>query len=564
MFDITQKFKLDIPSRGTITLSPSDYVTSGGEGHVYRKDKLAIKIWHDSADAARRRMPDRINRLGSLPDTFIAKPQSLVTLKSVAVGYVMPWVNGWGLPLAFTSGWRTANSFDNDAAINFLRLMRDVVAATHKDNITLGDANEFNILGVGKDPVYIDVDSWVPEGFAGDKVLPTIFDHHSTPFSKDADWFAWAVVGFQLLTGVHPYRGSHPNFAKNDLAGRMKGNVSVFSPDVKVPPAMRPMNVVPADLRSWFEQVFQGGCRTEPKDFTYQVTSVGVPIAFAAPSTGRATLTELYALKVPVARNVAPGLLLLTNGDLVDIHSGRRFGTVSSPDQSFVALDSALIAAMPRQEGVNDITIAGLAGNTTLSSMINVVSSWSVANKLYAVMHDGLLELLPREMKNETKFLPGRRWALNPNATQFGDGMAVYNALGAKFVVVPHDDGLSFMRTPHLDSLTVLAMVRRGRIAVLVVADKQGAYHRLIGVFSDGYTRVTWAQEDVHGPDLSDVITDQGIVVRILANGQLELTQPLGTATPIVTDFPAGARLFSGPAGVYAAMGDKMLKVGLK
>lgn len=564
MFDITQKFKAEPIGRGAITLSPNDYVTSGGEGHVYRKGSLAIKIWNDSADATRRRMPDRLARLASLSVSHKAKPEALVTVKGVIAGYLMPWVEGWGLPLAFTNEWRATHSFDIAETLFFLQQMRDVVLATHAENVVLGDANEFNILGVKNAPCYIDVDSWIPEGFTGDKVLPTIFDQHTAAFSKGADWFAWAVVGFQLLVGIHPYRGSHSGFARNDLTGRMKASVSVFSTDVRTPAAMRPLNAIPGNLRDWFEQVFQHGQRSAPPDFTYQVTPVGVPIGIPVVSTGRVTLTELYDLIAPVSRVAAPGVLLLTNGDLIDLHHGRKFGHASDTDQVFITLPSFTIAAMPTKSGVQDCTIISLIGETKLSSMINVVSAWSAENKLFAVLHDSVLELLPREMENETRLLPGRRWALNPNATLFGDGVAIYNALGAKFLVVPHDDGFSFVRAPHLDTLTSLSMVHRGRVMVLIAADKRGAYHRLVGVFSDGYTRVTWTQEDAYDVSITDVITDQGIVVRLLPNGQLELTQPLGSATPIVTDIPAGARLFSGPMGVYVAIGDKMFKLWLK
>lgn len=565
MFDVTQKFKADIEGRGSISLGPGDYVTSGGEGHVYRKDGMAIKLWDDAAKAAQRGMPKRIARLKSMSVPCAVFPEALVIVKGTVQGYVMPWVDGWGLPLAFTNSWRLANGFQDEQALSFLALMKNVVSAAHNDNVVLGDANEFNILGDGFSPLYIDVDSWVPEGFSGDKILPTIYDHHSKPFTKDADWFAWAVVGFQLLIGIHPYKGSHAKFVKTDLTGRMKANVSVFSPDVTCPrAAVRSFSLIPHDLRAWFEQVFEHSVRVVPPNFTCHPATVVTTVSVVIPQSGKIELIEMHVLASSVVCSVAPGILRLLNGELIYLYSGNVVNAFTVPESSFICLSNGALIALPKEE--NTAGYYTIAANVAVAYPLSIAirSSWSVENILYAILPDGLLELLPREMKGVIRLLPGRRWALNANATLFFDGLAVYNALGAKFLIVPHDGGVSFTRCKELDNLTPLAAVRSGRVGVVVACDAEGAYYRLLLLFSDDYTRCTVTITDTPDASLVVVIIDSGVVAAILPNGQLELTQPLTSAIPIVDDMPAGMRLFSSPTGLYGVVDNQVFKLKLK
>lgn len=465
MVDISRPFAIDIPGRGRLELGPNDHVASGGEGHVFRKGPLAVKVWDDPDRAITGRMPEKVPLLAALKHPSVVAPEALaLDAGGKPVGVVMPWVEGWALPLAFTNDWRAANGFSDADALDFAGRMRAVVQFVHGKGAVMGDANELGVLGVDGAPRYLDVDSWVLPGFPGEKVLQSIHDWHAAPFSLEADWFAWAVVTFQLLIGIHPYRGSHPGFKRGDLDGRMRANVSVFDPDVRLSPAVRPLTLLPGPLRDWYRAVFADGWRGLPPE-------PQAPAAAAVPAAPR---------PAPLLRPAGPEMLL--QGDVLVSLPDHRFLCRSDPAAVHVRLANGRIAAAKVEAGrllVGTCPPGPGAVVAFADSGLAAVAAWSAENRLFAVMPEGLLEIQTRDLGNRVLVLPGRRWPLNAKATVFGDGIAVYDALGAKHLVAPMAGGaVALLRLRELDRLTPVAMRRRGLVAVMSLLDGAGAYHR--------------------------------------------------------------------------------------
>lgn len=561
MFDISQRFTAHLEGRGALKVTPADHVASGGEGHVYRPQagQIALKIWDDPSRAINGRMVEKIKLLAQLSYPSVVAPQTLARdAGGNIIGYAMPWVSGWDLPLAFTNDWRTAHTFGDAEALAFAEDMRRTTKAVHGQNIVMGDANELNILGVNNEPRYIDVDPWLPPGFAGDKIMPTIQDWHAPVFTREADWFAWAVVTFQLLVGTHPYRGTHPDFKRSDLEARMKANASVFDPRVRLNAAVRPIAGIPGDLRDWYEAAFQRGERSIPPEVRMAVARVQV--AVAAVSTGRLQVTEAFLLSSDFVRMVAPDVILLADGNLLALPDGRRLGQ-GDPAAVYLRQANGGMVAMLAENGGLAFGVVPVAGHAVFESAnIACRSVWTVSNRLFAVVHDGLQELEFRDFGKRHALLPGSKWALNPNATVFGDGAAVYDALGAKHLVVPQAGrAVVIARVREIDGMKPVSMIGRDRVVVMSLIDAAGAYHRatfLLNASLSGY-QVTLSPAD--DGSLSDVILDSRLILWIDAQGSLGLSAG--------GSFPLGAvstgKLLAGPSGVFCAAGNTMFRLSL-
>jgi hypothetical protein len=192
-------------------------------------------------------------------------------------------------------------------------------------------------------------------------------------------------------------------------------------------------------------------------------------------------------------------------------------------------------------------------------------AAWAAGNRLFAVVADGLLEVQVRGLDGRSVLLPGRKWPLNPNATVLGDGIAVHDALGAKFLAAPFGTAaVAVLRARELDGLTPVALVRRGQVAVLSLLDRAGSYHRGVVQFAADYASCRIALADAGDGVSGDTVTDSGIVARFLAGGALGLEVPAsGARREVPAGALAGGMLLSGPSGVFVAGGGRVSKLSL-
>lgn len=559
MFDITRKFTVHLEGRGDLNLTPADHVASGGEGHVYRRGQIALKIWDDPARAVSGRMVEKLGLLAALKDASVIAPQALARDKQGAIiGYTMPWVTGWDLPLAFTNDWRAAHGFGDPEALAFAERMRGVTRYVHDHDVIMGDANELNILGVNNAPRYIDVDPWLPPGFSGDKVMPTIQDWHAPLFSPEADWFAWAVVTFQLLVGTHPYRGTHPDFKRSDMEGRMKANASVFDQRTRLNAAVRPLAGIPADLRDWYEAVFQRAERSMPPEVRMAVPRAQAGVVKVLTS-GKLKVTEAFRLTSPFARSVAADIIMLADGTLLALPDGRLLGR-GDPTSSYLRSGNGAVSVMEDNGGLVFGAVPLLGGVTLLPAGVACRSVWTVANRLFAVVHDGIQEMDLRQFGGRFALLAGVKWALNPNATVFGDGAAVFDALGAKHLVVPQPGrAVVILRAREIDGMKPVSILGRGHVVVMALIDQSGAYHRATFELRPDMRGYQVRMAPADDGSISDVILDNGLIVWIDAQGSLGVSaggsHPLGGV--------AQGRLIAGPSGVFCAAGDRVFRLSL-
>ena len=257
-----------VGGKNKVTLTQKEYKAQGGEGIVYVKDGLAYKIYHDPA----KMIPEgKILELQKIRTANVLAPRDVLydPKTKKAIGFTMPFVdNTEYLTKMFSRKFKGDNRITPEMTVALVTQMQKQLNDLHAENILVGDYNEMNFLVDSKFtiPYHIDVDSYQTPNFPCTAIMDSVRDRR-LPFGKfdlESDWFSWAVVTFQMYTGVHPYKGRHPDFATTELDERMKQNISVFDPAVKIPKNCQDFSGIPSNQLDWYKDVFIKGGRSVP------------------------------------------------------------------------------------------------------------------------------------------------------------------------------------------------------------------------------------------------------------------------------------------------------------
>jgi len=286
-----------------------------------------------------------------------------------------------------------------------------------------------------------------------------------------------------------------------------------------------------------------------------------------AAKDARLVLADMFRLTTPMVREVAPDLLMLGDGSLVGLPDGRQYGRVQK-DAVVARNADGTLASLVLEKGVIGFDIQPPGPGRMMAAQASGVAArgmFAAENRLFAITRDGLLELQAEQLGVRKVLLPGSRWGLNPDTTFFGNGLALHDALGAKFLVVPHGTAaVAMLRVRELDGLDAVAAIRRGRVAVLSLIGRDGHYRRAAVLFSEGYAECSVRLDPADDGSLDAAITPSGVVVRLDADGKLDLQVPAtGAGRKADPGEAADGRLVAGPAGVFSVLPDKVLKVSL-
>jgi len=121
----------------------------------------------------------------------------------------------------------------------------------------------------------------------------------------------------------------------------------------------------------------------------------------------------------------------------------------------------------------------------------------------------------------------GKTWGALPHATQFFDGVAVEDALGAKYLVLPFGDAAcAEVRVPELDGALVLNAKAGVRVVSAAVVGKKGTYERYDFVFDRDYRSYALSKTAIDTPELNLVHLPKGVAVSIENDGELTIAVP--------------------------------------
>ena len=542
---IQNNTKVTLEGKGVITLSPNDHVATGGEGSVYRKAGVVVKLFTDPNKMVRDGMPEKVNLLAKLNHKFIVAPKAVVLgNKGEPLGYYMDWVEGEPLSRVFTNDFRKRENFTDRNASQLVEGMRQVVLFAHDHNAIMVDANELNWLFLGgnknPEPRVIDVDSWAIGKWTAKVIMPSIRDHHTKGFTRESDYFSAAVVWFNVYTGIHPYKGGLDGYKPAELERRMKDNKSVFTPNVRLNNAVRDFNCIPAKLREWFEATFQYGERSlppSPFDTTTVLPKAARIARMVTTVTGMLLYERLYhAVKDQAIRIFPCGVVLLQSGKLYDLASKREIWTVKSPACEVVQVDGHwLIADHDSNWSFSCINSTSLTSQA-LTLNLNGQKLVRYENRLFLVTDQGLTELLLKFLSKPI-ITVGQTWGAMINSTHWFDGVGIQKGLGATFLIAPFaDNSCAQVRVRELDGFTPVAAKAGNRFITVMCVDKLGDYQKFELTLSKDYKTYTIWQGGAENPELNIAIMPKGVAATIVEDTKLNIFVPSSGTLKTVND----------------------------
>lgn len=536
---LNKALQVTLEGRGDITLSPTHHVATGGEGSIYKPSAgTIIKLYTDQNKMVHDDMPHKIKLLSRIKHPFIVSPRGLVFRNQKPIGYYMGVAEGEPLARVFTTTFRQREKFTDKDSIILFDGMRTVVQEAHNNKAVLVDANEFNWLlyrskGV-VEPRIIDVDSWAIDKWKPSVIMPSIRDWHTNGFNEASDWFSFAVVSFQIFTGIHPYKGMLPGYTPNDMEKRMKDNKSVFTQGVRLNSAVRDFHSIPIPLLTWYEAVFQKGERSIPpsaKERNIKVT--GSPIGKKVSTIGDSD-TLIFDLLFnngadhPV--QVYPcGIVRLASGTLVNISTAMVLPRKVIGPCEVVSTDyGVLVAELSIGDNTKFSLIRRDGSVIDISSQLRAKGLFRSGNRLFAITDVGLVEVTIKDF-GKPLLVTVNTWQILPNSITFFDGVGIQNSLGAMYLVLPFGEAsCTYVQVPDLTGVKVVNALAGSRYVVIVVLDpKSGQYYKQTYCFDQDYKTYHLEKELIDSPDLNMAILPKGVCASIVDDGELLITVPM-------------------------------------
>jgi hypothetical protein len=549
-----------LEGKGPVTLHQSDHVATGGEGSIYKISDLVVKIYHQPEIARQRGMPEKINLLSKIRHPYIGSPIGLATMANGdPVGHYLSYIDGHPLSRVFTNEFWQREGFDNKHASTIIDRMREVVLYAHQHKAVLVDANELNwfalFSGRNPEPRIIDVDSWAIGRWPATVIMPSIRDWHSKIFDEKSDWFAWAIVTFQIYTGIHPYKGTLDGFDRGDLVGRMKANASIFTPGVRLNRAVRDFGKIPAPLLNWYESTFHKGERANPPSpFDTGIVTPTAALVTRVVTTAKSGVLVfdklLGVVGDPVVQTFHCGVVRLSSGKLIYLGTKRQIGETRSNNCEVVKTDGGwLIAEMTKQEINLKFVEDGSLKLEMLSLKINGHNLISYENRLFVVTDNGLTEIKIHFFGKPIASI-GQTWGVMVNSTKWFQGVGVMDAMGAKYLVVPFaEQSVAQERIREIDGLQIVAGRAGNRFVSLIGLDKTGTYRKIEITFDRGYKSYKVWKGDADGPELNLSILPKGVCATIVGDGELNIFVPTNGQVTKINDGQITTNMFLGNWG---------------
>ncbi|MBN2535434.1 MAG: hypothetical protein JXB88_21325 [Spirochaetales bacterium] len=253
----------------TINLDKKTPLGAGGEAVVIKYKNLAFKIYHSPSKERTLKLKAFLNATFSLPEN-VARPLDLVyNPGGRVIGFAMNVAKDAKDFIKLSNRkFRDNELISTNDVIGVFAHAKKTLDEIHKQGIIIGDLNDLNLL-FNNDflSVFIDVDSYQFGNFpcpVGTEIFldPVLFgiDLSQKPcFSKETDWYAFAVMIFKSLLFVYPYGGIHKTI-KNTFE-RIRKCITVFDKDVIYPKVGLPPETLDDTLLEYFEDLFKKGKR---------------------------------------------------------------------------------------------------------------------------------------------------------------------------------------------------------------------------------------------------------------------------------------------------------------
>lgn len=557
-----------VKGNGQIDLTQRDFIAKGGEGSIYGKGDTIYKVYENPKDMI---PAAKVKELRALSDPRILKPKEfLLDSGKRTVGFTMDWIRDTvDLCRLFTNGFRKRNNFSDP--IQLIRNMRDVISGIHASNCLMVDGNEFNYLVDGRTlsvPYFIDVNSYQTPSFPATAIMSSIRDPntHKHVFSEESDWFSFAIVCCQLFVGIHPFRGRHPVFKKNDMDRRMRERVSIFNKEVEVPPMARDIGLIPFDYLEWFVALFEKGERSRPPLLIGAVVAVPFKVIPAKGGTDNFVIDLIREYDSEI---------LFYGAKAVKTEKKLYFGKKEYDNVAGVEVVFTPVLSTPVLVRIENGRLKLGSPSAEMGRLdVECTDKMIVGNTLYVRNEGNLIEIAFNNMKGD-KVVPSIKavWDIMPHSSEMFSGVVYQNVLGRQYlgIPVPATEGLgSFMEMEiqELQEYKIVEAKHENRIC-MVVGHKEGRYDRLVLRFDKEYkTYDCRVIGDVDYAAINFVVLDNGIAVSMNEDGVMEIfsnnVQNREIRTVADSEVDGTMRLCRDGAKLMFFQGNKLYRIRMK
>jgi len=504
-----------------ITLTNKDFVAKGGEKSIFRKGKISYAIYEDLQKMI---PPAKIGELAELDTLGIVSPLDLIyNAKKHEVGFTMDFIDDViPLPKLFTNTFRDKNGVNNDMATELVENLKHLIHYVHGKKCLIVDGNEMNYL-VDQDfvtPFMIDVNSFQTKSYPATAFHPATRDWAHEHFTTMSDWFGFAVLSFQLFVGIHPFKGKHPDYRRNDFRNRVTDCISVFDPKVSLPPAARDFNLIPSMYKDWYFDLFVNGMRKDPPQLPGSAGQVHVQVVLVQ-STDNFEIQELREFE---------DTILYHGGDVTKIKGkiiiGRTdYKALPNEEMLFTPLEEIPVIARVEDRKVHLRTIT--PGVSVKYPEIECTDMMIIGNTLYLKNREKLIELGFRVLNSIVHPFIKTVWSVEPNSSKLFSGMVTQSVLGKAFVVVPipnfTQSSCMVKAIPELDDYLIVDAKHDNRICILI-GSKGTKYDRIILVFDETYNNYRCViTEDVDFAPVNFIVLDTGVCIHLTDDDAIEI-----------------------------------------
>lgn len=504
------------------TLTQKNFVAKGGEGSIYKKGQVAYKIYED----LRNMIPlAKITELSVLDKPNIVKPKYPIYNKDKHIlGFTMDWIgdNNVALVKVFTNKFREDNSINNDQVIELVENIKKDTQYIHQNKCLIVDGNELNYM-VGKDfvtPYFIDVNSWKTPSFEATAIMSSIRDWRAKEFSEITDWFSFAVISFQLFVGIHPFKGKHPKYKKNDFKARITDCISVMNPEVSLPHSVRDFNLIPSSYKDWYFKTFEHGNRIPPPALPGTTGNLQVIVKLVN-STDNFEIESLKELQEKIVFHNTQLGITKTQGHIylnnTDYKVNDNVEVVFTPLEQipiFVKIEDGKAKFKPISHDIKEVDIS--------ASDVMIVN-----NVLFLKYQDKLMEMDFKYLGNKVNPFIKTSWNIERNSSQLFSNVIYQSALGKAVLSIPLASYTKTQfitkRIPELDDYQILDAKYDNKVCVLNTI-QNGVYSRFIVIFDDKHDKYRIRLiNDVDYAPINFITLDNGIAILITDDDIIEI-----------------------------------------
>lgn len=514
------------------------YIAQGGEGSVFEHNGMACKIYHN----AKSMIPEqKILELKDINLDNVLGPKEIIfdAQSKKAIGFTMPFVsNTEYLVRIFSRKFKNDNNISPEMIINLVKNMQETLKKLHEKNIIVGDYNEMNFLTDRRYQVTynIDVDSYQTKNFPCTAIMDSVRDR-TLPFGKfeeSSDWFSWAIVTFQLYTGIHPYKGRHPDFNASDLDGRMTNCVSVFDSKVKMPQVCKDFSIIPKTHLEWYKRVFDKKERSMPP-FADGAAFFGSYVPIIVANSGGLTVDLVYNY----------------NDRIIDVYNynGDRYvitlrGIYKKDKEIFKFMQtpkSIRLANVLGEEPIIALKSKGMVAffdiNRTELGKIASDEYMTCNGSVYTMKNGDLIENYFTKLGKVVH----RTKAVGTvvSSSKMFSGVVFQDIFGKAKLSIPYEHSkCANVDVPELDGYRIIDAKRIGRFCI-AIAEKNGKFDRLVLYFNSEFTTYeSRGDSDINYRSVNLTVTQKNMAMTIKDDDTLEMFYDIKGGSKEITDFP--------------------------